>query len=88
MDKKSTARNKQVMENIVIQNVVQRHPAVKGRHDERRGKPQNTMMGLDEDNPFSNITFRNCRYMGKVIRSFSDGNFKTNEFVRNIKFED
>ncbi len=46
------------------------------------------MMGLNKDNPFSNITFKNCRYMGKVIKSFSDGNFKTNEFVRNIKFED
>ncbi len=88
MDTKSTTTNEQVMENIVIQNVVQRHPGAEGAHDARRGKPQNTMMGLNEDNPFSNITFKNCRYMGKVIKSFSDGNFKTNEFVRNIRFED
>ena len=88
MDKSLAGGDKQVMENILIQNVVQRHPAVDGRLDHRRGKPQNTMMGLNEDNPFSNITFKNCRYMGKAIRSFSDGGFKTNEFVRDIKFED
>ncbi|MHC5055301.1 MAG: glycoside hydrolase family protein [Planctomycetota bacterium] len=88
MDGKSTTKRRQVMENIIIQDVVQHHPAVEGHHDKKRGKPRNTMMGLNEDNPFSNITFRNCRYMGKVIRSFIDGDFKTNEFVRNIRFED
>lgn len=88
MAKNSSTPKKQLMENIVIQNVLQAHPAAKGSLDQRRGKPQNTMLGLNNDNPFSNITFKNCRYLGKVIKSFDDGNFKTNAFVRNIRFEE
>ena len=82
------AGKKQVMENVVIQNVVQPHPGVTVALDEKRGKPRNTMLGSDQDNLFSNITFKNCRYLGKVLKSFSDGDFNTNGFVRDIRFED
>jgi hypothetical protein len=88
MAKTSSSKNKQIMENIVIQNVTQLHPGQTSGGDKRRGKPQNTMLGHNKDNPFSNITFKNCRYLGKVIKSFADGDFKTNEFVKNIRFED
>ena len=87
MDAESPGKGKQVMENIVIRDVSQRHVAVAGRLDAKRGKPRNTMLGLNRDNPFSNITFKNCRYLGKVIRSFRDGDFQTNEFVRDVRFE-
>lgn len=88
MEQEAPVETRQVMENIVIQNVVQHHPGVTAGLDENRGRPRNTMLGLNEDNTFSNITFRNCRYRGKVIRSFSDGDFKTNEFVHDIRFGD
>jgi hypothetical protein len=87
MAKDSNSKRKQVMENIVIQNVVQTHPGQSNGGDKLRGKPQNTMLGLNNDNSFSNITFKNCRYLGMVIKSFEDGNFKTNKFVKNIRFE-
>ena len=82
------SKPEQVMENIVIQNVVQHHPGVTAPLDEKRGKPRNTMLGLDGNDMFSNITFRNCRYVGRVIKSLDDGDFRTNEFVRDITFEE
>jgi hypothetical protein len=70
-------------ENIVIENVNQKYPAVTvpGREPTR-----NTMLGLDEARKFKNITFKNCYYNGKWLGSFADGDFLVNKFVENIVF--
>lgn len=70
-------------ENIVIENVNQKYPAVTvpGREPTR-----NTILGLDEARKFKNITFKNCYYNGKWLGSFADGDFLVNKFVENIVF--
>lgn len=76
------------LKNIVIENVRQIHDGVNTKLDAERGKPQNTLLGLDADHQWSNITFKNCYFNGKWLRSLEDGNFKT-EFVdeSSIRFE-
>ena len=73
-------------DNITIESVVQEHPGVSGSGDSNYGKPRNTMLGLDDDRKFKNITFKNCYYNGKWLGSFEDGNFLVNKYVENISF--
>ena len=73
-------------ENILIENVKQDYPGVSGSGDNNYGKPRNTMLGLDENRKFENITFKNCSYNGKWLGSFEDGNFLVNKYVENISF--
>lgn len=68
------------MNNIVIENVHQEHAGVSTGLDATRGKPKNTMKGLDENRKWENIWFQNCYFNGKILTSFADGNFYT-EFV-------
>jgi hypothetical protein len=70
-------------DNIIIENVRQQYPAVTvpGREPTR-----NTMLGLDDNRKFKNITFKNCYYNGKWLGSFADGGFLVNKYVENIKF--
>ncbi|TRX70387.1 T9SS type A sorting domain-containing protein [Carboxylicivirga sp. M1479] len=65
------------LNNIVIENVHQANDGVATNHDQNRGKPQNTMLGLDYNRQWENITFKNCYFNGKTLTSFDDGNFKT-----------
>lgn len=55
--------------------------------DQNYGKPQNTILGFDSSNQFSNIKFKNSCYNGIALHSLSDGEFLTNEFINNITFE-
>jgi hypothetical protein len=73
-------------QNILIENVRQEHPNVTRSQDNSHGRPRNTMLGLDENRRFENITFKNCYYNGKWLTSFEDGDFLVNNFVRNIFF--
>jgi hypothetical protein len=70
-------------DNIIIENVNQKYPAVTipGRESAK-----NTMLGLDDARKFKNITFKNCYYNGKWLGSFADGDFLVNKFVENIVF--
>ncbi|MFH4967719.1 Ig-like domain-containing protein [Gaetbulibacter sp. M240] len=68
------------MSNIIIENVHQEHDGVSSSLDATRGKPQNTMIGLDDARKWENIWFKNCYFNGKILTSFEDGNFYT-EFV-------
>lgn len=88
MDPEGDGTKEQVMENVRIEKVYQEHPGVRGDQDSQRGKPRNTMMGLNAKNKFSNITFKHCYYNGKWLGSFEDGDFKVNEFIENITFRD
>jgi len=81
-----TGNGKQVMNNILIENVTQKNAGFPSSLDAVRGKPQNTMLGLNENNKFSNITFKNCFYDEKWLGSFEDGNFLVNNYVENINF--
>lgn len=65
------------LNNIVIENVHQEHDGVSTSLDQDRGKPQNTMVGLDNSRKWENITFKNCYFNGKTLTSFGDGNFDT-----------
>lgn len=64
------------LKNIVFENIHQPHDGVSSDLDEERGKPVNTMKGLDEKRRWKNITFKNCTFMDKKINSFKDGNFE------------
>lgn len=66
--------------NIIIENVRQEHDGVASSLDANRGKPKNTLKGLDENRKFKNILFKDCYFNGKTLTSFEDGNFLT-EFV-------
>tara|TARA_B100000925_G_scaffold207926_1_gene158226 strand:- start:1114 stop:2946 length:1833 start_codon:yes stop_codon:yes gene_type:complete len=79
--------NTQIMENILIENVVQLSEGVSSELDQNYGKPQNTILGFDSSNQFSNIKFKNSCYNGIALHSLSDGEFLTNEFINNITFE-
>jgi hypothetical protein len=70
-------------DNIIIENVRQEFPAVTlpGRDATR-----NTMLGIDANRKFKNITFKNCYYNKKWLGSFEDGNFLVNNYVENITF--
>lgn len=68
------------IENVIIENIHQEHDGVSSKLDQNKGKPQNTLLGLDSNRQWENITFKNCYYNGKTLTSFEDGNFKT-EFV-------
>ena len=72
--------------NIIIENVKQEHAGVTGSGDSNYGKPENTMLGLDESRKFRNITFKNCYYDGKWLGSFDDGDFSINSYVVDINF--
>ncbi|PWD99486.1 T9SS type A sorting domain-containing protein [Marinilabilia rubra] len=65
------------LNNIIIENVHQEHDGVSTSLDQDRGKPQNTMVGLDSSRKWENITFKNCYFNGKTLTSFGDGNFDT-----------
>ena len=73
-------------QNILIENVRQEYPNVTRTQDGNWGRPRNTMLGLDENRRFENITFKNCYYNGEWLTSFEDGDFLVNGFVRNIVF--
>lgn len=77
----------QQMENVLIENVVQMAEGVSSDLDQQRGKPQNTILGYNSTNQFSNITFKNCCYNGVRLQDFSDGDFLLNQFINNISFE-
>ncbi|WP_439130873.1 sialate O-acetylesterase [Polaribacter sp.] len=70
-----------VFENIVFENIRQEHNGVTSILDANRGKPRNTLLGLDENRKFENIYFKNCYFNGKILSSFEDGDFLINEFV-------
>ncbi|MCU4157868.1 PKD domain-containing protein [Carboxylicivirga sp. A043] len=77
-----------VLDNVIFDNVHQEHDGVSSTKDETRGKPQNTLLGLDNSRQWENITFRNCYFNGKWLGSLSDGNFKTaNIDEYTIRFE-
>lgn len=77
-----------VLDNVIIENVHQEHDGVSSTKDDSRGKPQNTLLGLDTNWQWENITFRNCYFNGKWLGSLSDGNFKTANIDKNtIRFE-
>ena len=42
--------------------------------------------GYSPENLVEDIIFDHCRVGGKTLKSFSDADFKVNEFTRNIKF--
>jgi polygalacturonase len=44
-----------------------------------------TLLGLDKDHLIENVTFQNCRVGDKTLSQPSD--IKTNEFVKNVSFE-
>ncbi len=71
------------MDNIIIENVRQEHPAVTLPG---RAATRNTMLGLDATRKFKNITFKNCYYNKKWVGGFEDGNFLTNNYTENISF--
>jgi len=81
-----TGEGTQLMENILIEQVIQEKAGVSSTQDANRGKPRNTMLGLNENNKFSNVTFKNCYYDGKWLGSFEDGDFLVNKFRENIVF--
>ena len=68
------------LSNITIENVRQDHPGVSSTLDVIRGKPRNTIRGLDNTRIFENIHFKNCHYNGVDLNSFEDGDFFT-EFI-------
>lgn len=65
------------LNNIIIENVYQEYDGVATSQDQTKGKPQNTMLGLDNNRKWENITFKNCYFNGKTLTSFEDGNFDT-----------
>lgn len=69
------------LNNIVIENVHQEYDGVSRNQDQTRGKPQNTMLGLDNNRKWENITFKDCYFNGKILTSFEDGNFLINDYV-------
>jgi hypothetical protein len=72
--------------NIVIENLRQPNPAVWGKGDDTYGRSRNTMLGLDSNRCFENITFKNCFYNGKWMRNFEEGDFLRNDFNKNVTF--
>lgn len=81
-----TGDGTQHMNNVLIEDVIQDYPGVSSSLDASRGKPRNTMLGFNENNKFSNITFKNCSYNGIRLGSFEDGEFLINPYVENIHF--
>ena len=76
------------LNNILIENVRQEYDGAITELDGNRGKPQNTLLGLDDKRQWENITFRNCYFNGKWLSSFADGNFKTAYVDKNtVRFE-
>ncbi|MFC1761105.1 Ig-like domain-containing protein [Planctomycetota bacterium] len=63
------------MENIVIENVHQEHPAVGKINSSFGNQPVNTLIGLDNERRFKNITFKNCYYNGQWLGSLEHGDF-------------
>lgn len=66
-----------ILNNIVIENVYQEHDGVNTTTDTNRGKPRNTLTGLDNNRKWENITFKNCYFNGNLLSSFEDGAFDT-----------
>ncbi len=78
----SGTNNPITIDNVIIENVHQEHDGVSSSLDQNQGKPQNTLLGLDNSRQWENITFKNCYFNGKTLTSFADGNFDTS-FVDN-----
>lgn len=67
------------LNNIVFENIHQKHDGVVTNLPTGRSKPQNTLKG-NANQSWENITFRDCYFNGTTLTSFADGNFYT-EFV-------
>lgn len=78
--KKGNSLDGVTIENVVFENIIQLHDGVNSKLDEQKGKPRNTLTGLDKDREIKNITFKNCYFLGKPITGFENGNFLT-EFI-------
>ena len=75
-----------LFQNIIIEDVLQNSPSVKGSMDNSFGKPRNTIVGLDDIRKLTNITFKNCIYKVKWITSYEEGDFLKNDYLSNIVF--
>ncbi|MFH4967729.1 hypothetical protein V8G61_05935 [Gaetbulibacter sp. M240] len=69
-----------IIKNLVFENIHQEHDGVSTSLDDQKGKPRNTLTGLDDNRKIKNILFKNCYFNGKILTSFEDGNFNT-EFL-------
>ncbi|SNR54330.1 Glycosyl hydrolase family 49 [Lutibacter agarilyticus] len=92
MESKSNSSESITIKNLVFENIHQEHDGVSTSMDENKGKPRNTLDGLDNDRKFENITFKNCYFNGKPLTNFEEGNFhkefvdlKTVKFIENSK---
>ncbi|WP_242155526.1 hypothetical protein [Aestuariivivens sediminis] len=87
MESRGNSKEDIVMENLVFENIHQKHDGVSTSLDPKKGKPRNTLTGLDEGRKIKNIVFKNCAFNGKPLTRFEDGNFFT-EFVdpETVKF--
>lgn len=86
IEKKGNSLDKVPIKNVVFENIVQLHDGVSSSLDNEKGKPRNTLTGLDENRQIQNITFKNCYFIGKPITSFDSANFLT-KFIEEKSIE-
>lgn len=48
--------------------------------------PPSRFSGFDEGHPVENVKLENVRINGKPVTSLENGNIRTNEFVKNVRF--
>lgn len=87
IEAKGNSNEEVILKNIVFENIHQKHDGVSTENDKTKGKPRNTLTGLDENRKIENIIFKNCSFLGKPLTNFEDGNFLT-KFVdtETVKF--